>query len=141
MLTDVNNYYCHLLHEIQGNTLEVTSTVQKLEEKLKKCYGEKICIVSGNKRKGNILYGSSLSLEEAVQKLDIKGDDKKTKVRDIALLLREEINRAERFPLSNNLKTKDIKRGEVTVPELVTTFFQNLIGVPMLGAGKVTLKR
>ena len=60
MLTDVNNYYCHLLHEIQGNTLEVTSTVQKLEEKLKKCYGEKICIVSGNKRKGNILYGMAV---------------------------------------------------------------------------------
>ena len=32
MLTEVNNYYCHLLHEFQGNTLEVTSTVQKLEE-------------------------------------------------------------------------------------------------------------
>ena len=97
---------------------------------MKKYYSEKLCIVSGNKRKANILYGSSLSLGEAVQKLDIKGDDMKTKVRDIALLLREEINRAERFPLSNNLKTKDIKRGEVTVPELVTNFFQNLIGVP-----------
>ena len=130
MMPDVSNYYCHLLHEFQGNTLEVTLTVQKLKEKLRKCYGEKTCIVSGNKRKGNILYGTSLSLEEAVQKRDIKGDDMKTKVRDIALLLREEINRAERFPLSNNLKTKDIKRGEVTVPELVTNFFQNLIGVP-----------
>ena len=64
-----------------------------------------------------------MSLDEAVQKLDIKGDDMKTKVRDIALLLREEINRAERFPLPNNLKIEDIKRGEVTVPELVKTFF------------------
>ena len=131
MLTDVNNYYSYLLHEIQGNTLEVTSTVQKLEEKLKKRYGEKICIVSGNKRKGNILYGSSLSLEEAVQKLDIKGDgDMKTKVKDIALLLREEINRAEIFPLPNNSKIEDIKRGEVTVPESVTIFFENFIGGP-----------
>ena len=117
-----------MLHEFQGNTLEVTSTVQKLEEKLKKYYGEKICIVSGNKRKGN--YGSSLSLDEAVQKLDIKGVDMKTKVRNITLLLREEINRTEKFPLPNNLKIEDIKRGEVTVPELVTTFFQNLIGAP-----------
>ena len=24
MLTDVNNYYCHLLHQFQGNTFEVT---------------------------------------------------------------------------------------------------------------------
>ena len=68
-----------MLHEFQGNTLEVTSTVQKLEEKLKKYYGEKICMVSGNKRKGNMLYGSSLSLDETVQKLDIKGDDMKNK--------------------------------------------------------------
>ena len=90
MLTDVNNYYCRLLHKFQGNTLEVTSTVQKLEEKLKKCHDEKKCVVCGNKTKGNILYGSSLSLEEAVQKLDIKGDDMKTKVKDITLLLRED---------------------------------------------------
>ena len=79
-----------------------------------------------------------MSLKEAVQKLDIKGDDMKTKVRDIALLLRDEINRAERFPLPNNLIIEDIKRGEITVPELVTTFFQNLMADHMLGAGKVT---
>ena len=36
-------------------------------------------MVSGNKRKGNMLYGSSLSLDETVQKLDIKGDDMKNK--------------------------------------------------------------
>ena len=54
----------------------------------------------------------------------------KTKVRDIALLLREEINRAEIFPLPNNSKIEDIKRGEVTVPELVTIFFQNFIAGP-----------
>ena len=27
MLTEVNNYYCHLLQKFQGNTLKVTSTV------------------------------------------------------------------------------------------------------------------
>ena len=100
---------------------------------------KKICIVSGNKRKGNILYGSSL--DEAVQKLDIKGDDMKTKVRDIALLLREEINRVERFLLPNNLKIEDIKRGEVTVPELVTTFFQNLISRSDVRRWKSNLKK
>ena len=100
-----------------------------------------MCIVSENKRKGNILYGSSLSLDEAVQKLDIKGDDMKTKVRDIALLLREEINWAERFPLPNNLKTEDIKTDEVTVPELVTTFFQNLIGGPDVRRWESNLKK
>ena len=65
----------------------------------------------------------------------------KTKVRDIALLLREQINRAERFPLPNNLKIEDIKRGEVTVPELVSTFFQNLIGEPDLRRWESNLKK
>ena len=44
-------------------------------------------IVSRNKRKDNTLYGSSLSLEQAVEKRDITGDAIKTKVRDIVLLL------------------------------------------------------
>lgn len=116
----------------QGNTLKAASTKQELEEKLKKCYGEKICIGSGNNRKNNTLYDRSLSLDEAVQKRDIKGDAMKMKVRDIALLLREEIigRRDSPQPLPINLKIEDIKRGEVAVRELVTTFFQNLIGGP-----------
>ena len=65
----------------------------------------------------------------------------KTKVRDIALLLREEINRAKRFPLPNNLKIEDIKKGEVTVPELVTTSFQNLIGGPDVRRWESNLKK
>ena len=63
MLTDVNNYYRHLLHEFQGSTLKVTSAKQILEEKLKKCYGEKLCIDSGDNRTSYTLYNSSLLLE------------------------------------------------------------------------------
>ena len=77
----------------------------------------------------------------AVQKLHIKDGAMKTKVSDIAILLREEINRAEKFPLTNNLKIEDIKRGEVTVPELVTTFFQNLIGGPDVRRWESNLKK
>ena len=77
----------------------------------------------------------------AVQKLHIKDGAMKTKVSDIAILLREEINRAEKFPLTNNLKIEDIKRGEVTVPELVTPFFQNLIGGPDVRGWESNLKR
>ena len=34
MLTGVKNYCLHLLHDLQGDTLEDTSTAQKLEEVL-----------------------------------------------------------------------------------------------------------
>ena len=80
-------------------------------------------------------------MKEAVQKIDIQGDDTKIKVRDIALLLREEINRAERFPLTNNLKIEDRKRGEVTVPKLVTTLFKNLIVGPDVRHWESNLKK
>ena len=62
----------------------------------------------------------------------------KTKVRGIAILLREEINRAEKFSLPDNLKKEDIKRDEVTVPESVNLFSKILLADQMLGAGKVT---
>ena len=140
LLTEVNNYYQHLLHEFQGNDIEVTSSAQKLEEKIKKHYEEKISIVNGKKKRGNIIFGCSLSLEEAVQKLNVKGDDVKAKVRDIALLLREEINKAERCALPNDMKLDDILKGEVEVPDLVITFFQNLIGGPDTRRWKSTSK-
>lgn len=53
----------------------MASATQKLEEKLKKSYGEKIYIACGNKRKNDILNVGSLVLEEAEQKRNIKGDD------------------------------------------------------------------
>ena len=112
----------------------MTSTVQKLEEKLKKCYGEKKCVVSGNKRKGNILMAVHCHCRRLFRNIaEI--------FRDIALLPREEINRVERFPLPNNLKIEDIKRGEVTVPESVTIFLQNFIGGPDVRGWESNLKK
>lgn len=77
-----------MLHGVEGDTLKVTSTTQKLEKKLKKCYREKNALLV--ETRGNV-YASSLTLEEVVQKRIIKGDDMKIKVRDTTLLLREEV--------------------------------------------------
>ena len=41
----------------------------------------------------------------------------------IALILREEINKAEKRQLPDNLKIEDIQKGEVDIPELVELFF------------------
>ena len=46
-----------------------------------------------------------MSLEDAAEKLDIKGEEMKKEVRDIALLLREEINLAERLTLARRLES------------------------------------
>ena len=54
----------------------------------------------------------------------------KEKIRDVALVLREEISKTEERQLPDNLKIEDIQKGEVDIPELVELFFQNLRGGP-----------
>ena len=95
LLTGINAFYHHLLTEFRGEESDtVGSTAQKLEEKLLKHYGDKICTISGSTfMKGNIVLSASLSVDEAVKKLEVKGNDLKAKIRDVALILREDINK------------------------------------------------
>ena len=62
LLTDINTFYHHLLTEFRGEEFDtIRLTTQKLEEKLLKHYGDKICIISGSTfTKGNILFSASL---------------------------------------------------------------------------------
>ena len=48
-----------------------------------------------------------------MKKLDIKGNDIKAKIRDVALILLEEINKAEKRQLPDNLKIEHIQKSEV----------------------------
>ena len=76
-----------------------------------KHYGDEICIISGSTfTKNNIVLSASLSNDEAVKKQDIKGNGIKAKICDVALILLEEINKAEKGQLPNNLK---IQKSEV----------------------------
>ena len=69
-----------------------------------KHYGNEICIISGSTfTKGNIVFSASLSVDEAVKKLDIKGNDIKAKIGDVALILRERVNKTEKRQLPHNL--------------------------------------
>ena len=132
LLTDINIFNHHLLTEFRGEEFDtVGSTAQKLEEKLLKHYGDKICIISGNTfTKDNMVFTASLSVNEAVKKLDVKGNDLKVKIRDVALILLEEINKSEKKQLPENLKIEDIQKSEVDIPELLKLSFQNIIGGP-----------
>ena len=77
-----------------------------------------------------------MSVDEAVKNVDIKSNDIKAKIHDVAFMLQEEIKKAGKGQLSNNLKIEDIQKGEVDIPELVERFFQNLIGGQILHVGK-----
>ena len=50
------------------------------------------------------------------------------KIKEVAYALRSEILNAEKNPLAEELKLKDIIRGEVEIPDILHTFFTHLIG-------------
>ena len=131
LLVDLNRYYQHLLTEFRGEEfIDVTSSSQKLEERIRKHNGDDILISSGTSRKGNVVYSAFMSLKEAIRKVDFKDNDLKGKVREMALMLRKEIFRGKKPLLPKDLKLSDIEKGEIEIPELISIFFHNLIAGP-----------
>ena len=81
LLVDLNRYCQHLLTGFGGEEfIDVTSSSQKLEERIRKHNGDDILISSGTSRTGNIVYSASISLKEAIRKVDFKDNDLKGKV-------------------------------------------------------------
>ena len=101
LLVDLNRYYQHLLTEFGGEeVIDVTSRSQNLEERIRKHNGDDTLISSGTSRKGNVVYSASMSLKEAVRTVDFKVNDLKGKIREMALMLRKEIFRAKKNPVT-----------------------------------------
>ena len=104
--------------------------VQKLEDKLKKHFGEDICIEKGNTRKGIIVFSASLSINDALLKQNDSLTNTKTQIRDVAFALRDAIKNLEKRPLSQNIKLEDLQKGEVDVHEIVDLFIKSVICGP-----------
>ena len=68
---------------------------------------------------GNVVYSVSMSLEEVVRKVDLKDNDLKGKVREMALMIHKKTFRAKKALLPKDLKLSDIEKGEVEIPELI----------------------
>jgi hypothetical protein len=131
MLIDINNHYRDIFKEITGNEFDETNhTVQKLEGKIRSEFGEEIHISKGATKRGNIIYNSSLSVEEVIRKESLHNQKDEVKVREVAFLLRKKIMEMEYDPLPEELKLNDIKKGEISIPDLLLKFFTYLIGGP-----------
>ena len=129
LLVDINSYYLALLQDTVDTDLKhVTSSAQKLEAKILKCYPEKIKIEKGKTRRGNIALSSSLSTEEACRNQYSKVTSDDMQIRDVAFKLRQEIMNASSIKLPEHLKVENIFKGQVEVPDLVENFFKYLIG-------------
>ena len=93
-----------MLVELGGLSYENTIfTSQKLSDKLNSHYREKINIDTGNKKRGNIVFGSELNVEEAVRIAFDPKMDSELKLRDAAFSLRKSILNAKHEPLPDNL--------------------------------------
>ena len=100
MLVALNRCCKHLATEFGGDEfIDVTSSSQKLEEKIRKHNGD-ILISSGTSKRGNVVYSASMSLKETVRKVAFKNNDLKGEVRGMALILRKEIFRSFAFKSS-----------------------------------------
>ena len=120
---DINSYYQALLHEIgKERAQDLESTTQKLEEKLLKHFGDKIKISKGIKGRGNIAFSSSIDVEDVVRKQQSEKASVDTQLKTIAFMLREAIFDADKRQLPANLTIKDIKEGEIDVPDIVLQF-------------------
>ena len=106
LLVDINSYYLVLFQDTVDTDLKhITSSAQKLEEKIWKCYPEKIKIEKGKTRRGNIVLSSSLLTEGCrSQYSKVTSDD--MQIRDVAFKLRQEIMYANSIKLPEHLKLK-----------------------------------
>ena len=125
-LTNSINFQCKmLLIEIGGEEfIESNFTTQKLEIKLLKHFGDKIL------RRGNIIFSSSITVEDAFRRETNMKWNINIKAREVAYALRSEILKAQKTTSPENLTIKDILKGEVQVPDIVNKFFNNLICGP-----------
>ena len=127
LLVDVNSYYLALLQDTVDTDLKhITSSAQKLEAKIPKCYPKKIKIEKGKTRRENIVFSSSLLTEEAYRTQYSKVTSDDMQIRAVAFKLRQEIKYASTIKLPENLKVEDNFKGEAEVPDLVQNFFKYL---------------
>ena len=81
-----------------------------LKKKFEKCYPEKIKIEKGKKRRGNIVFSSSLSTEEGCRNQYSKVTSDDMQIRDVAFKLRQEIMCANSIKLPEHLKLRTFSK-------------------------------
>ena len=130
LIKDLSTQYNALLLEIGSDEFEHSSTLQKLETKLKQMYGDKISIEQGGTKQGKIVFNSKMRLEDALCKeSDIKRR-LEIQLRDAALALRGDIRKQSPQKLPENLKIADIFQDKVNVPGDLYLFLNYLISRP-----------
>ena len=82
---------------------ETVTSSQKLEIKLNKKYEKQIKTERGKTIQGNIVCSRIMTSDKGLRKHRQQSADQSTQIREIALLLRENIMNAEKTPLPKSL--------------------------------------
>ena len=82
---------------------ETVTSSQKLEIKLNKKYEKQIKTERGKTIQGNIVCSRIMTSDKGLRKYRQQSADQSTQIREIALLLRENIMNAEKTPLPKSL--------------------------------------
>ena len=109
-----------------------------MEDKIINHFQEKVKILKGKTIRGNIIYSSHFSPEEALHLADKK--NMKLKTREAALNLRNAIKDADVACLSKELTVEDIYKRETDIPDLLKTFISYLISGPDIKRNNTTSK-
>ena len=114
-LKDAFNNYVSILEDFDAENLVASYTAQKLEEKPKLHFKERIIIHKGKyKRGGSLIYNNNITLEEVLKLADLQNSKLDQRIKDVALSLRAIIKNATHTNLSSSgITFDDIIDGEV----------------------------
>ena len=102
-LKDAFNNFVLILKDLDTESLVASYTAQKLEEKLKLHFKERIIIRKENcKRGGSLIYNSNITLEEALKLADFQKSKLDQRIKDVAFTLKAIIKNATRSNLPSS---------------------------------------
>ena len=115
-LKDTFNNYVSILEDLGAENLVASYTAQKLEEKLKLHFKERIIIHKGKyKRGGSLIFNSNITLEEVLKLADLQKSKLDELIKGVAFILRATIKNATCTSIpSSEIMFYDIINGRST---------------------------
>lgn len=112
-----------------GNVLDVEEyRVQNLQRKVCDHFGTRITVKTADVRRGNFIYSSTLTEEEARATLNARKQEEDDKLKWAALHLRSLITAMPKSKTPNPTTVQNLKDSAPTIPEQLDKFFRSLLG-------------
>lgn len=131
LVSDLLNMYREEYTNLAGEEKDVQAyTAQNLTRKLKEHFKAQIKVSLINQRKGNFIYSSSMSEEDAQNSLNEVGQryEEDNKLRWASLHLRSQIMQLPKTKTPNPATVENLKQCAPVIPNQLDLFFRSLFG-------------